>query len=73
LLLDEVQIAVVPYDQPVPQDARQAIAVIVDAGAGHALLLRADLGERLVDEIVRVALERAKAADPRDLRGRLSR
>ena len=51
VLLDDVQLAVVPEDQPVPAQARDAVAFVVDAAPGYQVLVRADLDPRLVDAI----------------------
>ncbi|MEM7024600.1 MAG: OmpA family protein [Pseudomonadota bacterium] len=51
VLLDDVQLAVVPEDQPVPARARDAVAFVVDAAPGYQVLVRADLDPRVVDAI----------------------
>ncbi|MEM7022623.1 MAG: OmpA family protein, partial [Pseudomonadota bacterium] len=59
VLLDDVQLAVVPDGQAVPEAARDVIGTVLDAGDGHQLLVAASLDPALAEEVAR-----ALGADP---------
>jgi outer membrane protein OmpA-like peptidoglycan-associated protein len=57
VLLDEVQLAVVPEDEEVPEAARPAVGTTLDAGGGYRVLVSTSLDPGLVEEVIRAARE----------------